>query len=118
MVDTNDLILGEKRLLETDIPLILPIKTHIRLLVTSDDVLHCFAVPRFGIKIDAVPGRLNEGHIFIKDPGVYYGQCSEICGVNHGFMPIQIIAVEPSIFKWYILNNPTIEETSIFEKVK
>jgi len=98
MIDTNDLILGEKRLLETDVPLILPTKTHIRLLVTSDDVLHCFAIPRFGLKIDAVPGRLNEAHIFIKDPGVYYGQCSEICGVNHGFMPIQVIAVEPSTF--------------------
>ena len=105
MIDTNDLMVGEKRLLETDIPLILPIKTHIRVLVTADDVLHCFAIPRFGIKIDAVPGRLNEGHIFIKDLGVYYGQCSEICGVNHGFMPIQVIAVEPSTFKWFINHN-------------
>lgn len=105
MIDSNDLMPGEKRLLETDIPLILPIKTHIRVLVTADDVLHCFAVPRFGIKVDAVPGRLNEGHLFIKDLGVYYGQCSEICGVNHGFMPIQVIAVEPSTFKWFVNHN-------------
>jgi len=98
-MDSEDIVMGEKRLLETDIPLILPIKTHIRVLVTADDVLHCFAVPHFGLKVDAVPGRLNEGHIFIKDLGVYYGQCSEICGVNHGFMPIQVIAVEPSTFK-------------------
>jgi cytochrome c oxidase subunit 2 len=109
MLATDDLYEGEKRLLDTDIPLILPTKTHIRILVTSDDVLHSFAVPRFGIKIDAVPGRLNEGHIYIKDPGIYYGQCSEICGVNHGFMPIQIIAVEPKVFLWYLYNNHEVE---------
>jgi heme/copper-type cytochrome/quinol oxidase subunit 2 len=63
------------------------------LLVTSEDVLHSWAVPSFGVKVDACPGRLNQSSIFIKREGTYYGQCSEICGVNHGFMPICVKAV-------------------------
>ena len=64
-----------------------------RLLVTGADVLHSFAVPSLGLKIDAVPGRLNQTGVFIKRPGVFYGQCSEICGANHSFMPIVIKGV-------------------------
>jgi len=78
------------RLLEVDNVINLPIKTHIRVLVTAADVLHSWAIPSFGIKVDACPGRLSQASLYLKRPGVYYGQCSEICGVNHGFMPIVV----------------------------
>lgn len=81
------------RLLEVDNRVILPVNTHIRVLVTSADVLHSWAVPSLGVKVDSCPGRLNLINIFIKREGVFYGQCSEICGVNHGFMPIVVQAV-------------------------
>lgn len=84
---------GQVRLLDVDNQLVLPIETNIRLLVTGGDVIHSFAVPAFGIKTDAVPGRINESWIRITKPGQYYGQCSELCGVGHGFMPISIKAV-------------------------
>nr|YP_009154079.1 cytochrome c oxidase subunit 2 [Turbinaria ornata]AJF48266.1 cytochrome c oxidase subunit 2 [Turbinaria ornata] len=81
------------RLLEVDNRLFVPINTHIRVLVTSADVLHSWAVPSLGVKVDACPGRLNQVFLFVKREGVFYGQCSEICGVNHGFMPIVVQAV-------------------------
>jgi cytochrome c oxidase subunit 2 len=93
MLSSSDLPLGSFRLLEVDNRVILPINTHIRVLVTAADVLHSWAVPSFGFKIDACPGRLSQGALFIKREGVFYGQCSEICGVNHGFMPIVIKSV-------------------------
>lgn len=83
----------QHRLLSADKPVVLPIHTHIRVLVTGADVLHSWAVPSFGIKIDAVPGRLNQVAIYLKRQGVFYGQCSELCGVNHGFMPIVVKSV-------------------------
>lgn len=93
MVPTSDLNLGDLRLLEVDNRLIVPIQAQVRVLVTAADVLHSFAVPSLSVKIDAVPGRLNQTSFFIKRPGVFYGQCSEICGANHSFMPIVIEAV-------------------------
>jgi cytochrome c oxidase subunit 2 len=106
MINVNELTLGSFRLLEVDNRVVLPIKTHIRLLVTSSDVLHSWSIPSFGIKIDATPGRLSQVSLFIKREGVYYGQCSEICGINHGFMPIVVKAVSPSIFvKWLALKH-------------
>ena len=81
------------RLLEVDNRLFVPTNTHIRLLVTSADVLHSWAVPSLGVKVDACPGRLNQVFLFVKREGVFYGQCSELCGVNHGFMPIVVQAV-------------------------
>jgi cytochrome c oxidase subunit 2 len=90
MVPTEDLSKGHLRLLEVDNRLALPINTHVQITVTAADVLHCWAVPALGIKVDACPGRLNQTSIFIKRPGTFYGQCSEICGVNHGFMPIVV----------------------------
>ena len=86
------------RLLEVDNRVVLPTRTHIRLLITSADVLHSWAVPSFGIKVDACPGRLNQASLFIKRPGLFFGQCSEICGVNHGFMPIVICATSKEVF--------------------
>lgn len=93
MVPLSDLKIGDLRLLEVDQAVVCPIDTHLRFIVTSLDVLHSFAIPSLGIKVDAVPGRLNQVSAFIKREGVYYGQCSELCGVNHGFMPIKLIAV-------------------------
>jgi cytochrome c oxidase subunit 2 len=103
MVDEADLNPGDYRLLEVDEPLVLPAHTHIRLLVTADDVIHSFAMPQLGIKVDAIPGRLNQQGFFLKRLGVFYGQCSELCGVNHGFMPIVIRAVPLGDFvHWYL----------------
>jgi len=87
-------VLGEARLLQVDNPLYLPIDTPIRVLVTSHDVLHAFALPAAAVKIDAVPGRLNQTFLDFNRWGTYYGQCSELCGVNHGFMPIMIKACD------------------------
>lgn len=102
MVNTSDINYKKPlRLLEVDNKVYLPTNTHIRLLITSADVLHSWCVPSFGIKLDACPGRLSQTSLFIKRPGVFYGQCSEICGVNHGFMPICVEAVKPASFaKW------------------
>lgn len=101
MINSDDLTFGSLRLLEVDNRLVLPIRTHIRLLVTSSDVIHSWALPSFGIKADGVPGRLSQASLYIKREGVYYGQCSEICGINHGFMPIVVRAILPSRFiKW------------------
>ena len=98
MIATNDLTKGSFRLLEVDNRVVLPANTHIRLLVTAADVLHSWAVPSLGIKVDACPGRLSQASIFIKREGLFFGQCSEICGVNHGFMPIAVKAVDPDTF--------------------
>jgi cytochrome c oxidase subunit 2 len=93
MVSEDDLMEGHFRLLEVDKRICLPIRVHMRILVTAADVLHSWAIPSLGIKIDSCPGRLNQVGLYIKRKGVFYGQCSEICGVNHGFMPIVINAV-------------------------
>ena len=93
MIAEDELEFGELRLLEVDNRIVLPVNTHIRVLVTAADVLHSWAVPSLGIKVDACAGRLNQTSVFILRSGVFYGQCSEICGVGHGNMPIVIEAV-------------------------
>jgi cytochrome c oxidase subunit 2 len=93
MLPEESLMEGGLRLLEVDNRVVLPIHTHIRVLTTASDVLHSWAVPSLGIKLDAVPGRLNQTSLFIKRPGVYFGQCSELCGSHHSKMPIVIEAV-------------------------
>ncbi len=98
----SDLLPGELRLLTVDHDVVLPVDTNIRLQVTAGDVIHSFAVPAFGIKLDAVPGRLNEAWFNIKKEGTYYGQCSELCGRGHGFMPIVVKAVGKEDFKKWI----------------
>ena len=105
MIDTKDLTEGSFRLLEVDNRVILPTDTHIRLLITAADVLHSWAVPSFGVKIDACPGRLSQASLFLKRAGVYYGQCSEICGVNHGFMPIVVKGVTIDTFVTWLTNK-------------
>lgn len=94
MVADDDLVDTSKRLLEVDNKLYLPIETNIRVLVTSADVLHCWAVPSLGVKLDACPGRLNQTALYMKRPGTFYGQCSEICGINHAFMPIAVVGLD------------------------
>ena len=98
MLQDDELKEGDIRLLSVDNNIVLPVDTNIRLQITASDVIHNWAVPAFGTKIDAVPGRLNEGWIRIEKEGMYYGQCSELCGVNHGFMPIAIKAVPKKQF--------------------
>jgi len=98
LVPEDDLEKGELRLLEVDNRVLVPTDTHIRVLVTSSDVLHSWAVPALGVKVDACPGRLNQTSFFAKREGVFFGQCSELCGVNHGFMPIVVEAVPLSKF--------------------
>nr|ABD19437.1 cytochrome oxidase subunit 2 [Daphnia pulex] len=98
MMPSNDLEKGQFRLLEVDNRVILPYLTQVRLLVTAGDVIHSWTIPSLGIKADAVPGRLNQLNVFFNRPGVFYGQCSEICGANHSFMPITVEAVNPADF--------------------
>nr|YP_010853515.1 cytochrome c oxidase subunit II [Tritonia iocasica]WGM82640.1 cytochrome c oxidase subunit II [Tritonia iocasica] len=94
MVPESDLEMGEYRLLEVDNRAVVPFQMETTVIATSADVLHAWALPAMGVKMDAVPGRLNSFSMFVEKPGVYYGQCSEICGANHSFMPIVVEAVD------------------------
>jgi cytochrome c oxidase subunit 2 len=97
----SDLNNGEYRLLEVDNRLTLPINIEIRILVTAADVIHSWTIPALGVKVDAVPGRLNQLGFTISTPGIFYGQCSEICGANHSFIPISLEAINLKYFiKW------------------
>lgn len=101
MVPDDELEDTSKRLMETDNRVVLPVGKKVRLLFTSDDVLHSWGMPALGVKLDAVPGRLNETWVQVDRPGVYYGFCSELCGVNHSYMPIAIEAMAEADFeKW------------------
>jgi len=100
--DEIDASKNQVRLLSTDNPVYLPIDTNIEILMTAGDVLHSWAVPALGIKIDAVPGRINSTWVRITKPGIYYGQCSELCGKDHTFMPIEIHAVTKDEFKAWV----------------
>ena len=93
---------GEHRLLEVDKHVVLPVGTNIRLLFTATDVLHAWTIPAFGVKLDNVPGRINETWVRIDKEGRYYGQCSELCGVNHSFMPIVVDAVSKEKFQAWV----------------
>jgi cytochrome c oxidase subunit 2 len=109
MINDNDIILGSYRLLEVDNQLVLPQNTPIRFLITSTDVIHSWAIPTVGIKTDACPGRVSTVWSNLALPGQYYGQCSEICGINHGFMPISIKVADTSEFSSWLFS--TVEET-------
>nr|YP_009349234.1 cytochrome c oxidase subunit II [Sakuraeolis japonica]APZ75719.1 cytochrome c oxidase subunit II [Sakuraeolis japonica] len=98
MVPESDLEIGEYRLLEVDNRAVVPYRMETTVIATSADVLHAWALPSMGVKMDAVPGRLNTFSMFVEKPGVYYGQCSEICGANHSFMPIVVEAVNVKEF--------------------
>jgi cytochrome c oxidase subunit 2 len=98
MIADIDLKKGDLRLFEVDNRVVIPENMVVKFLITGADVIHSFSVPAFGIKMDAVPGRTNETWVKVKEKGVYYGQCSELCGVNHGFMPIAIEVVSKEDF--------------------
>nr|QFU28625.1 cytochrome c oxidase subunit II [Cuculus canorus] len=90
MVPTTELLPGHFRLLEVDHRVVIPMESHVRIIVTANDVLHSWAVPALGVKTDAIPGRLNQTSFITTRPGIFYGQCSEICGANHSYMPIVV----------------------------
>jgi cytochrome c oxidase subunit 2 len=102
---------GEWYLLEVDKPLVVPVNKKIRFLVTSDDVIHSWWVPELGIKRDAIPGFMHEAWATIEKPGVYRGQCAELCGINHGFMPIVVEAVSDEEFQNWVSAQKKIEGT-------
>nr|ASU92909.1 cytochrome c oxidase subunit II [Proechimys guyannensis]ASU92922.1 cytochrome c oxidase subunit II [Proechimys guyannensis] len=99
MTPTADLNPGELRLLEVDNRVVLPMEVPVRMLISSEDVLHSWAIPSLGLKTDAIPGRLNQTILTSSRPGLFYGQCSEICGSNHSFMPIVIEMVTLKAFE-------------------
>lgn len=101
----DDFIVGDLKLFSVDNKVILPINTNVRLQVTAGDVIHSWGIPAFGVKIDAIPGRLNEAWFNITKPGIYYGQCYELCGQGHGFMPIVVEAVSKEDFNRWIENK-------------
>ena len=102
MVEDADLEPGQPRLFTADEALVVPVDTTVRVIVTSSDVIHAFAVPQFGVKIDAVPGRLNETWFRAEKTGMYYGQCSELCGTRHAFMPINVKVVSKEDFQSWV----------------
>uniref|UniRef100_UPI0030E1CB00 cytochrome c oxidase subunit II n=1 Tax=Pilargis wolfi TaxID=3023926 RepID=UPI0030E1CB00 len=102
MIPTEDLQDGQFRLLEVDHRTILPMQTEVRMLITGADVIHSWALPSLGVKADAIPGRLNQLGFLSSRPGVFYGQCSEICGANHSFMPIAVEFVDYTSFSQWV----------------
>ena len=105
MLQEDELEVGQPRLLSTDNALVVPINKNIKMQITSDPagVIHSWAMPSLGVKMDAIPGRLNETYFRITEPGMYYGQCSELCGPGHGFMPIMIKAVSDDEFSEWVV---------------
>nr|YP_010938091.1 cytochrome c oxidase subunit II [Orlitia borneensis]WLD03634.1 cytochrome c oxidase subunit II [Orlitia borneensis] len=101
MIPTENLPNGHFRLLEVDNRVVMPMGSPIRMLISAEDVLHSWAIPSLGVKADAVPGRLNQLTFIVARPGVFYGQCSEICGANHSFMPIVVESVPLKYFEYW-----------------
>lgn len=104
IIPQEEIMKNSFRLLDTDNNLVIPFNTSIKFLITSADVIHSWTVPSLGIKIDAIPGRLNQAFSFSKRPGIFFGQCSEICGANHRFIPISIEIVKIKNFTKFISN--------------
>nr|YP_011004278.1 cytochrome c oxidase subunit 2 [Ctenophthalmus yunnanus]WPS93666.1 cytochrome c oxidase subunit 2 [Ctenophthalmus yunnanus] len=104
MIPSEELKNNDFRLLDVDNRVILPMNSQIRILITAADVLHSWTIPSLGIKADATPGRLNQLNFMINRPGLFYGQCSEICGANHSFMPIVIESISIKTFSNWISN--------------
>nr|YP_009551273.1 cytochrome c oxidase subunit II [Ceratophyllus wui]QAA12288.1 cytochrome c oxidase subunit II [Ceratophyllus wui] len=105
MIPSEELMTNNFRLLDVDNRTILPFNSQIRILITATDVLHSWTVPSLGVKVDATPGRLNQSNFFINRPGLFFGQCSEICGANHSFMPIVIESISTNSFIKWIFSN-------------
>ena len=101
IIPSNEITDNMFRLLDVDNRTIMPYRVHIRILISSSDVLHAWTVPSLGVKADAVPGRLNQVKFIAQRPGIFFGQCSEICGANHRFIPIVLEIVNPlSFYRW------------------
>ncbi|WP_431859057.1 cytochrome c oxidase subunit II [Azospirillum sp.] len=122
MIPPEDIKPGQRRLLEVDNHVVVPVDTNIRVLVTGGDVIHSWAVPAMGVKHDAIPGRINETWMRVERPGIYYGQCSQVCGVNHGYMPVEVEAVPKDRFaqwaaakKQAMLDGRTAAHTEVAE---
>nr|YP_009239923.1 cytochrome c oxidase subunit II [Leptodius sanguineus]AMN14557.1 cytochrome c oxidase subunit II [Leptodius sanguineus] len=106
MIPSNELSPSGFRLLDVDNRTILPMSTQIRIIISAADVIHSWTVPSLGVKADAIPGRLNQTSFLINRPGLFFGQCSEICGANHSFMPIVIESVStPAFLNWISLSS-------------
>lgn len=110
IISTNDISNNNFRLLDVDNRIILPINNQIRIIVTATDVIHSWTVPSLGVKVDANPGRLNQTNFFINRPGIFYGQCSEICGANHSFIPIVIERISIKNFINWINNYSSLDD--------
>nr|AEP27572.1 cytochrome c oxidase subunit II [Melanobaris laticollis] len=98
MIPSNEMKIFNFRLLDVDTRMVIPFNTQVRMIVTSADVIHSWTIPSLGIKIDGTPGRLNQSNFIINRAGMFYGQCSEICGANHSFMPIVVESISPMFF--------------------
>nr|AYW52377.1 cytochrome c oxidase subunit 2 [Staphylininae sp. 1 ACP-2013] len=106
MIPTNENKLSDFRLLDVDNRMVIPFDSQIRLIITAADVLHSWTIPSLSIKLDATPGRLNQASMFVNRTGIFFGQCSEICGANHSFMPIVMESISMNYFmKWIIQMN-------------
>jgi len=103
---------GKPYLLGTDAPLVVPVDTTVKVLVTSSNNLHAFAVPSFGVKIDAIPGKINQTWFKVTKEGTFYGQCSELCGLKHAFMPIEVQVVSKEAFRQWIANDGAFSTSS------
>jgi len=114
MLEDNELQPGQLRLLTTDNAVVVPVDTTVRVLVTAADVIHNWAMPAFGVKMDAYPGRLNETWFRANKTGIYYGQCSELCGIRHSFMPIMVKVVEKEEFTAWV-EQAKVEFASYYE---
>lgn len=104
MIPDDELEPGQPRMLAVDNPVVVPVGVNVRVLLTSDDVIHSWAVPSLGLKTDTVPGRINETWVRVNEAGTYYGMCSELCGVNHGYMPVAVKAVSQAEFEIWSKN--------------
>jgi cytochrome c oxidase subunit 2 len=102
MVETKDLKPGQPRLLATDTKVVVPVNKVVKVLITANDVLHAWALPAFGVKRDAVPGRINETWFKAEREGIFYGQCSELCGIKHAFMPITVEVVSQEKYNEWV----------------
>ena len=104
MIETKDLKENEPRLLAVDNELVVPVNKVVKVMITANDVLHAWALPSFGVKRDAVPGRINETWFKAEKVGTYYGQCSELCGIKHAFMPIEVRVVTEEEYQDWLLD--------------
>ena len=102
MIEEKDLKKGQPRLLATDNVVVVPVNKVVKVLITANDVLHAWALPAFGVKRDAMPGRVNETWFKAEKVGTYYGQCSELCGIKHAFMPIEVKVVSDEDYQIWL----------------